>query len=326
VGVEPGTIVLLNGTASSGKTSICRALQELMPEPWLYAGIDKFLSLLPARYLEWPLWSDVMGQFDRPGDVGSVLISGMHDAIAALARRGNSVVADHVIVDPAWVSECAGLFRDLPAWFVGVKVPLDVVLRRERDRGDRDVGEAEKQFSLVHAAAAYDFEVDTSVLSAYEAAESIRSHLVGRPRAFMLLALFEGAPEFVRRLLATNRDDPLAGAEQIALAMAETHQIELLNAHPRIGAASSSVSDLSFREQGYDRDPGTAELQARLHRLNDEYEQRFGFRFVVFVAGRPRTAIADLMEAHLAANRNEEKERGLREVIAIARDRAARPR
>lgn len=139
-----------------------------------------------------------------------------------------------------------------------------------------------------------------------------------------LAILFEGAPAFVERLLNAGGADPLADAEEIALAMPEAEQIELLNAHPRIGAAPGSVSSLSFREQGYDRDPGTAELQARLDRLNDAYEERHGFRFVIFVAGRPRAVIADLMEQHVDADREVEKERGLRDVVAIARDRAAR--
>ena len=137
-----------------------------------------------------------------------------------------------------------------------------------------------------------------------------------------LPVLFEGAPSFVARLTAIPPAERLDRAEVIALTMPEPEQIELLNAHPRIGATASSVSDLSFREQGYDRDPGTAELQTRLDRLNAEYEQRFGFRFVVFVAGRPRAVIADVMEAHLDADRDAERERGLRDVVAIARDRA----
>ena len=323
--VEPGQIVLLNGTASSGKTSICRALQELMPEPWLNAGIDRFLWMLPARYLERPLWEDVMGLWDRPGEPGSRLMSGMHQSIADLARAGNSVVADHVMVDPAWVRECAEMLAALPAWFVGIRIPLDVVVERESQRGDRTLGEAAMQHPIVHRAAAYDLEVDTSEMTAAEAAEAIRDHIRGHaPWAFRLLTLFEGAPAFVRQLLARDATDPLDRAEEVALAMPEADQVELLNAHPRIGAAPGTVSALSFKEQGYDRDPGTAELQARLDRLNDAYERRHGFRFVIFVAGRPRSEIADAMEAHLAADRHAEKERALRDVVAIARDRAAK--
>lgn len=143
-----------------------------------------------------------------------------------------------------------------------------------------------------------------------------------------LARLFEGAPRFVNRLQAEPADrslrELLDRAERIALTMPEEEQVELLNAHPRIGAAPSSVSTLSYREQGYDRDPGTAELQARLDRLNDEYEHRFGFRFVIFVAGRSRAEIADLMEQHLTADRESDKERALRDVVAIARSRARR--
>ena len=139
-----------------------------------------------------------------------------------------------------------------------------------------------------------------------------------------LAILFERAPAFVGRLRELPESDRLDRAEEVALAMPEVDQVELLNAHPRIGAAPGSVSTLSFREQGYDRDPGTAELQARLDRLNDAYEGHFGFRFVIFVAGRSRTVIADLMEAHLTGDREAERERGLRDVVAIARDRATK--
>ena len=139
-----------------------------------------------------------------------------------------------------------------------------------------------------------------------------------------LAVLFERAPSFVGRLRAVPAGDRLNRAEEIALVMPEAEQIELLNAHPRIGAAPATVSAHSYREQGYDRDQGTADLQARLDRLNDEYEERFGFRFVVFVAGRPRAVIAEVMQAQLDADRDAERERGLRDVVAIARDRAAK--
>lgn len=144
-----------------------------------------------------------------------------------------------------------------------------------------------------------------------------------------LTTLFEGAPRFVQLLAAEvatvdSWDELFDRAEQVALWMSEAEQVELLNAHPRIGAAPSSMSALSFREQGYDRDPGTDDLQQRLDRLNDEYEARHGFRFVVFVNGRSREAIADLMPDHIQRDTAQERERGIADVIAIARSRHAR--
>ena len=143
----------------------------------------------------------------------------------------------------------------------------------------------------------------------------------------VLEILFEGAPGLLMRC-EPRPGEPVSTllnrAEAIARSMPEEAQIELLNAHPRIGAAPSSVSEMSYAEQGYDRDPGTNELQARLDRLNDEYERKFGFRFCVFVAGRSRAEIADVMETHMDAARDDELDRALTDVFAIARDRATK--
>jgi len=135
-----GTIILLNGTSSSGKTSIVKALQPILEEPYLDAGLDKFLWMLPERYLEPPLWDDVLGLADRAGLVGHQLVAGMHQAIAALSLAGNNVIADHVLVEPDWLRQCIDLFSPLPAFFVGVRCPLAVLEQRERERRNRTWG------------------------------------------------------------------------------------------------------------------------------------------------------------------------------------------
>jgi 2-oxo-4-hydroxy-4-carboxy--5-ureidoimidazoline (OHCU) decarboxylase len=144
-----------------------------------------------------------------------------------------------------------------------------------------------------------------------------------------LETLFEGAPRFVDRLAELDAPtwvELFDQAEWIALTMPQEEQLELLDAHPRIGADPTAVSALSYQEQGYDRNKGTVELQHRLDRLNDEYEARHGFRFVVFVNGRSRAEIADVLEQRVGAGRTAEKMRALRDVIAIARSRLARIR
>jgi 2-oxo-4-hydroxy-4-carboxy--5-ureidoimidazoline (OHCU) decarboxylase len=137
---------------------------------------------------------------------------------------------------------------------------------------------------------------------------------------------FEGAPRFLARLAAARPfgDAPtlFGRAEAIALAMPEDEQIELIDAHPRLGAPPSSVSEASFREQGYDRE--TSEAIEELGRLNAEYEAQFGFRFCVFVAGRPRSAMVPVLRGALAADREAEIRRALHHVVAIARDRFER--
>ena len=70
--------------------------------------------------------------------------------------------------------------------------------------------------------------------------------------------LFEGAPRFLARLGAARPfgtwDALFAAARSIAHGMPEAEQMELVDAHPRLGAPPALVSKLSFGEQGYDRD------------------------------------------------------------------------
>jgi 2-oxo-4-hydroxy-4-carboxy-5-ureidoimidazoline decarboxylase len=163
-------------------------------------------------------------------------------------------------------------------------------------------------------------------LSAPLAIEAIDSGDAGTARA-ALGPLFEDAPRFLDRLIELRPfgDWPTLfdRAGSLALSMPEPEQLELIDAHPRIGAPPASVSALSFREQGYDREQ--AEAIAALEPLNDAYEARFGFRYVVFVAGRPRSAIVPLLRSALDADRDAEIRRALGDVVAIARARAERP-
>jgi len=187
-----GNIIIINGASSSGKTSIVKAVQSIMSEPYLDAGLDRFLWMLPKRYLNRPLWDDVLGLADRAGESGLWLVSGMHHAIATLSGRGINVLADHVLVEPGWVQECAALFADLPAWLVGVRCPLEVLEQREKDREDRTLGQAKLQYERVHIPGIYDLEVDTSILSAEECAQKIKRCLENGPAPSALKRIREG--------------------------------------------------------------------------------------------------------------------------------------
>ena len=188
---QPGVIVILNGASSSGKTTLLRLLQERLEEPYLDAGIDKFIWMLPERWLERPLWDDVLGLATRAGEAGQRLFNGMHHAIAELSRAGNNVLADHVLVEPAWVTECAALFTGLPAYLIGVRCPLEVLVERERSRRNRTLDQAAAQHPLVHAHGVYDFEVDTARFNPQECAEQVATFLAAGipPRAFKFLQL-----------------------------------------------------------------------------------------------------------------------------------------
>jgi chloramphenicol 3-O phosphotransferase len=194
-----GTIIVLNGTTSAGKSSIVHALQAEMDEPYLEAGMDKFLYMLPRRYLDLPLWAQVFDVIApneqhpnglvKAGDLGHRLMRGMHHAIADLSRAGYNVAADHVFFERAWLDECAQVFDGLPVWLIAVRCPLEVVEQRERARGDRTVGAARGQYKIIHAHGMYDFEVDTSLHSAVECARLIRERMLTGPPPDALLRL-----------------------------------------------------------------------------------------------------------------------------------------
>jgi OHCU decarboxylase len=140
--------------------------------------------------------------------------------------------------------------------------------------------------------------------------------------------LFERAGPLLDRLRVESLPDGAAvlrRAGEIVAAMSEADQIAVINAHPRIGERAEKLSAASLREQGGgggDRTP--PEVLLRLAHLNEEYEQKFGFRFVVFVDGRSREAIVPLLEARLRGTRDEERRTALREIFAIAGDRLKR--
>jgi 2-oxo-4-hydroxy-4-carboxy--5-ureidoimidazoline (OHCU) decarboxylase len=129
-----------------------------------------------------------------------------------------------------------------------------------------------------------------------------------------LAELFEGRTRFVERL--ASEDDPLGKARDVARALADDEKQEVLDAHPAIGGKPTSAR--SAAEQGADDDP---EVLAELAELNRAYEERFGFRFVVFVNRRPRREIVPILRQRLQRTREEELETGVDELVQIALDR-----
>ncbi|KAJ3195311.1 hypothetical protein HK101_000501 [Irineochytrium annulatum] len=144
--------------------------------------------------------------------------------------------------------------------------------------------------------------------------------------------LFETAPPLATALLArrpfASWDCLIDAGDEIIASMSDRDKIVVINAHPRIGAPKAELSAHSLKEQGYAAGAGAAAVSkedeatnALLRALNEEYEAKFGFKFVVFVAGRPRSAIPDVIRERMKNTRGEELATGLKDMMAIARDR-----
>ena len=130
--------------------------------------------------------------------------------------------------------------------------------------------------------------------------------------------LFEGWTPLARRLLAegpyVSDATMIARAYQLLGELSEGEKVATVDAHPRIGEDPARLSRLSLAEQGADRLP-------ELDRLNAEYESRFGFRFVVFVNGRPKSEIVEVLRGRIVRTRDEELDTAVGELVGIAEDR-----
>ena len=129
-----------------------------------------------------------------------------------------------------------------------------------------------------------------------------------------LAELFEDGTRLVAHL--AEIEDPLERADEVIATLSEEEKVEALNAHPAIGA--KRLSPRSTEEQGSDADPA---ILSELAYLNQVYEEKFGFRFVVFVDRRPRAEILSVLRERFQHSREEELGIGLDELVAIALDR-----
>ena len=119
--------------------------------------------------------------------------------------------------------------------------------------------------------------------------------------------LFSGPSMLVQVLAET--EDPLSRAEEIALGLDEADKVEALAGHARIGEPSP------------EQHGGDPAVLTELAYLNQVYEEKFGFRFVVFVAGRSRSEVLEVLRDRIGSTRDEELEAGMRDLVAIAQDR-----
>jgi chloramphenicol 3-O phosphotransferase len=204
-----GQIIILNGAPRAGKSSIVEVIQSTFVGPWINVGVDAYLrSMTPKKYHP--------GIGLRPGgerpdleDLVRLFYAALYDTISAHSRLGLNVVTDvghhDAYSKPLRILEdCARRLTGLPVLFVGLRCPMDVIMKR-RQRGqtgregeyidvtDKSIApEPVKAWQReVHIPGIYDLEVDTSVLTPEECAETIRRKLdekVVSPTAFEKLA------------------------------------------------------------------------------------------------------------------------------------------
>jgi len=162
----PGSVIMLNGASSSGKSTIARAAQRLLPTAFWHYSIDHLLQagILPRTRIDSGdfLWTDL-----RPG-----FFEGFHRSIPALVEAGNNLIVEHIIETREWMERLISLLDGYDVFMVGVHCPLDELERREIARGDRRIGEAKTDFETAHLCCEYDITLN-GMDDAYASAEKL---------------------------------------------------------------------------------------------------------------------------------------------------------
>lgn len=167
-----GLVIFLNGTSSSGKSSIAAELLRILDEPYFHLPVDAFHAMRAPVPIAPEQLDTMLHRTWR----------GYHRAVAGMAAAGNNVVMDHVLSAEWRLRDCLSLFVPEDVVLVGVHCPPEELARRERARADRPPGLAARQLAQVHAHGVYDIECDTGRLDAGQCARRIRDFLPGRPR------------------------------------------------------------------------------------------------------------------------------------------------
>lgn len=184
---EKYQVIYLNGPSSAGKTTLAKALQDILDPPFLHIGIDRVIGMMPERINNWeggpaPLGYSWRESKDHEGKPIHLLQMGpfarkMSDTylqiVTLLARLGHSLIIDDVSLDKADSTRWSQFFQEFRVLRVGLKVPLSILEEREKARGNRMLGSARGQFHSIEFDETYDLLIDSSSLSLQECADLI---------------------------------------------------------------------------------------------------------------------------------------------------------
>jgi len=170
--MKKGKIIFLNGVSSAGKTTLAKTLQARFSEPFFLLSNDMFCDMGPEKF--WDM---------NPDKTGSVALTGLHHTVKTFSDIGINTIVDHVLLKGQGINynatnsdnldECITLLHEYDVLFVHVICPLEELRRREKERGDRDIGQGESQLPQLNPQDTYDITVDTFNETKEECADKI---------------------------------------------------------------------------------------------------------------------------------------------------------
>ena len=170
-------IIYLNGPSSSGKTTLAKALQQTLPDPYLHLGIDKIIGFMPKKLndfeggpaplgFSWERATDPTGHptyHIQAGPFAKKIVRTLKDIVLLLASQHYNLIIDDIAFGAIEIQSWKEILKNYRVLYVGIVTPLEILEDRERARGDRIIGSARGQYSQVHENASYDLELDTHV-------------------------------------------------------------------------------------------------------------------------------------------------------------------
>ncbi len=187
-----GTVIILNGPSSVGKTSIIKNFQQKQAEPWLAVGIDNFfVGVLPEKFCleDKPEHHSVMQGIKskdkndndiftlKIGKKGQKVIHGMHRSIAEYAKAENNVIVDYIKYYDNWLEDLKKSLKGINVVFVKINAPLETIERREKKRKTSPQGHARSHYHSVHKNMPYNLKIDTDKLNPEQSANKIIDYL-----------------------------------------------------------------------------------------------------------------------------------------------------
>jgi chloramphenicol 3-O phosphotransferase len=196
-------IIIVNGCASAGKTSIIKEMQKMYDKPLLHVGIDRFWAMIPDQYKEYGLkahegylFSQTVDSDNNPvvhvkkGSFGKKVAATMPQVIKCFADCGHHVAVDAIFTGDMQLHNYVKALKDHTVYFVGLICELQELERREKQRGNRSLGLARGQIESIHKYKAYyDLMIDSTHCDATTCAQNIVNfiHSTPAPQGFKKL-------------------------------------------------------------------------------------------------------------------------------------------
>jgi chloramphenicol 3-O-phosphotransferase len=151
---QRGNIIVLNGVSSAGKSTFAKALQAKLPQQYLYMPVDLLTDISPPK--DSPSYNERFTADPMP------ILCAFYACVKSFSDYGIHAIFD-VVFRKEFLCWFLNMFpdSDYPVMMVHVTCPIEELRRREKERGDRKIGDGESHLALLEPRENYDIVIDT---------------------------------------------------------------------------------------------------------------------------------------------------------------------